>query len=867
MKRRLCFVAAGCWLLVAGGQGAWGQDPAPGFRNPTTFNSGSNLCFWSARVGERVNASSTTDTTTGYYIKSTCAASNCQDITGHANIVNASRNSGADGGISCCNDGSLWDANDRRFQIITSENAGLDQFTVNSAGVGMPRIAPGYVTSIRLGDPRATGNAAGSISWAPGTNKGAEALFYTMRVTAENALLFINYAVVARCYPHQAYQAGEFLIRVVLREEHEDAEGNITYTWANQPINDSLWFKVSAPEFPMSGVPGPPWVVGRLGGPDCSATTCKYVYKPWAKVAISLNKFLYKTVRIEMYTSDCIYDVDPIYAYIAGDYRPMKISSSGCADAGSQAIDTLAAPEGLLSYTWYVCTTGPEQRLLDQDYMETVPFRQVSPTSTDNRYMPTLNDFILSAGPNAGDTAAEQTFMCVMTSALDPNKPFASKIYANVENGKPSPYIRYISDATTDCNLGVSFHNQSITYGNNPIDTDSTRWIVYSDSVGSGVLDTLWGDDVFYRFPEDGYYKVTMRVKVFGKDCGSETSVVCRALQGHGLPISLSENSLCEGERVVATCEDVRGLEKVWHLGDSVVYGGDTVMWRPPVGTQTLTLTTTTDSLCPVTTSAAVNVLGNSSINSSVDASIVCAGDPVTLTAEGIENPRWSAAPPDTSLDSQQGRNTVVVYPQSTTTYTVVPSQASRCVQNNSSIKIAVLQYPVPTIVTNRPYVDISNPTLLLEDRSPNGGNSQWTFSDGLIDQGQRIEHTFAVNGDSVSVSLHTCNEQRCCADTTVWLPVLAYNLWIPNVFTPDEPINNRFAFVSTIPIQEFEIWIFNRWGNLVHHGTDFEQGWDGMTDDGRICPQGAYVYSYRYSSFVEPDRTYTGRGTVTLLR
>ena len=850
-------------LAMAAALPLWGQsDPCPGFRNPMSFNTGSSMYFWSARVGERVSASQSSDTTTGYYIKSTCAAPNCPDITGHANITSTTYNTESDAGITCCNHGNLWDANGRRFQIITMENGGIDEFTVSSPGTGMPRIPPGYNSSIRLGDPRASyGSSPSSVTWSSShSNKGAEALFYTMRVTSENALLVFNYAVVGRCYDHSTYQAGEFLIRIVARQETEDANGNITYSWPNQPINDSLWFKVSAPAIPSSNVPAYPWTVGRPGS-SCGSTTCAYVYKPWAKVAVSLSKYLYKTIRIEMYTSDCIYNVDPIYAYICGDYASMRINSVGCADAQSSAIDTLIAPEGLLSYTWYACENGSQGDMaLNDAFMETVPFRQISEPSTDTRFVPQLADFVIANG----DTVSQQTFMCVMTSALDPAKPITSKLYANVENGKPNPFAAI----TPDCDLNVAFRNQSVTYGNHIIDTDSTRWVVYSDTLCSSVLDTLWGENVSYRFPTDGYYKVAMRVKVFGRECGSEKTFVCRALQAHEETIALSEELLCDGESVSASCTRFCHLDKVWQLETGETFRGvDTISWTPAVGVSTVSLTTTTDSLCPATAVATVKVLGNTTITSDVDASIICKGDSVVLNAAGVESPHWYSSPNDPSLDGQQGNTSVVVTPYTTTTYTATPAQTNRCMQNESNITIIVLQYPIPTIGTSKPYVDITDPTLHLDDRSPYGNSSRWTFSDGTVMEGARVSHQFGVDGDSVSITLHTCNEERCCADTTITLPVQVNAVWIPNTFTPDQPNNSRFSFIFTIPIVKFEIWIYDRQGRLVYNSNDLDFSWDGRTGDGVPCPQGAYVYFYRYANQMEPDRNLTGDGTVLILR
>ncbi|MBR1549416.1 MAG: gliding motility-associated C-terminal domain-containing protein [Bacteroidales bacterium] len=837
----------------------WGQglDPeCPGFRNPTNFSTGSSYYYWTARVGERTyTPGNTSDTTTGYHIMSTCTST--PDITGHANIMSASLHSGSDNAITQCSH-NFFDANDSRFQIIGPGNAGIDQFTVApGSATGMPRIPPGYTHSVRLGDMRNTGQAqaTGNISNSTG-KRGAEALFYTMYVTPLNALLFINYAVVARRYSHTAYDAGEFLIRVV----KQNADGS----WPNAPINDSMWYKVSAPNFNGAELP----MGWEVGAGDVNNWPCTYAYKPWAKVAISLTKYIYQNIRIEMYTSDCIYSADPIYAYICGDFQSMRIDTSGCANAESDAVTTLNAPSGMLSYQWFVATNGFEMDINNSYHMDSVPFRPVTGLLDSNTYSPTLADFVLTQGPDAGDTIPQQTFMCVMTSALDPHKPFTSKVYANVSNNKPIPYVSFVSD----CNLSVQLSEESVIYNENSIDNDSTRWIIYSDTLCTTVLDTLWGQHVSYRFPTDGYYKVNMRVTVAGRDCGATTTVVVRALQEHPAAIELEEAIVCEGERAEVRCTSQCHLEKVWHIGDSTLRSSpgnplDTIRWWPQLGSTYITLTTTTDSLCPATSDITLTALGNTTVTSDADGSILCLGDSTLLSASGISQPLWFSNPYDSLLADGGGREQVYVSPQVTTTYMVQPSQQTRCLQNASAITIVVLPYPEPTIWTSRPVLDLTDPTLTLEDRSPYSTSSHWLFSDGLTATGNHITHTFGTSSDSVSITLNACNEERCCADTTVSLPVTVTTFWLPNTFTPGEAINNRFSYVSTLDIITFELHIYNRNGLLVYHSTDLQPQWDGNDQHGTPCPQGAYVYHYSYTEATEPDRLHQGQGTLTLLR
>ena len=89
--------------------------------------------------------------------------------------------------------------------------------------------------------------------------------------------------------------------------------------------------------------------------------------------------------------------------------------------------------------------------------------------------------------------------------------------------------------------------------------------------------------------------------------------------------------------------------------------------------------------------------------------------------------------------------------------------------------------------------------------------------------------------------------------------------LWVPNVFTPDRSDNNQFKAVG-VGITEYEISIYHRWGELIFHSYDMDEGWDG-TFNGSKCPSGAYVYLIFYRSIYTPNELQRLFGTVLLLR
>ena len=71
---------------------------------------------------------------------------------------------------------------------------------------------------------------------------------------------------------------------------------------------------------------------------------------------------------------------------------------------------------------------------------------------------------------------------------------------------------------------------------------------------------------------------------------------------------------------------------------------------------------------------------------------------------------------------------------------------------------------------------------------------------------------------------------------------------YIPNTFTPDDDEHNQTfkpVFTSGFDPYNYEIAIYNRWGEIVWKSYDHEQGWDGAyTSKKGIGVQGG-VYNW----------------------
>jgi gliding motility-associated-like protein len=97
----------------------------------------------------------------------------------------------------------------------------------------------------------------------------------------------------------------------------------------------------------------------------------------------------------------------------------------------------------------------------------------------------------------------------------------------------------------------------------------------------------------------------------------------------------------------------------------------------------------------------------------------------------------------------------------------------------------------------------------------------------------------------------------------------------LPNAFTPSATgpsggvpgygtFNDVFLPIAR-GIEEFQMQIFDRWGNLIFESLDRTIGWDGYDKNGRLMPAGVYVYKL-VLRLSDGQRT-TRIGDVTLIR
>ena len=484
-------------VMCSGAAAQWTQQKAcPGWSNPANFNAWTNGQLGSGGYsgsGGVKNSSSCPNVMT----EATGAQSLGPAYTAaQMNTVEASG----------CYQASLPIPDQTRQFAIMTNTTGTDPNTgnhlkyvptqfnyIDTTGRPSTQIS----TSIRIGDGCSNGG-----------NYGVSLLNYQMRVTSQNAMLFLYYAIVAMAPTHGQSGNPTFIIRVMRKDN--------TGTW--KQINDTLAYFISAtPSSNTTNACPPMEYANILSNPNENgwhAASSDVYYKDWDKVAINLSKYIYDTVQIQALIYDCLYEFHYAYAYIAGECREMDLKATGCPPGLSTDVATISAPRGMKRYEWSASeygvsdptsdinpgmpndyftfrnlrlppmggqfASGPEDTIIVRgSRRDTLHFYDYKVQADDYRilYRPNVNKVrYIDASPDS--MGNKQTFRCRMTSAIDPSKPFKTDLYLNVQNFKPSMRI----DSLSRCDGTVRLWNQSSVPGApNAVDLSTTS--CYSEAI------------------------------------------------------------------------------------------------------------------------------------------------------------------------------------------------------------------------------------------------------------------------------------------------------------------------------------------------------------------------------------------------
>ena len=239
----------------------------------------------------------------------------------------------------------------------------------------------------------------------------------------------------------------------------------------------------------------------------------------------------------------------------------------------------------------------------------------------------------------------------------------------------------------------------------------------------------------------------------------------------------------------------------------------------------------------------------------------ICLGESVEIVVSGAQTYSW--------LPIGNG-DMFMVSPDETLSFLVTGTDVNGCID---SIQTTVIVFPNPDAdLTASPMLTTSDiPHITFENTSSGANSYVLSTGDGFFYDffSGEIEHSYPyVEGDYL-VDLFVENEFGCTDSTQLLIQIKGEEIYyVPNTFTPDgDEHNNTFRpiFTSGYDPNQFEMIIYDRWGEELFSYFDSNQYWDG-TFNGIKCPEGTYIYRINYV-VPETNESKTITGHLNLIR
>ena len=155
--------------------------------------------------------------------------------------------------------------------------------------------------------------------------------------------------------------------------------------------------------------------------------------------------------------------------------------------------------------------------------------------------------------------------------------------------------------------------------------------------------------------------------------------------------------------------------------------------------------------------------------------------------------------------------------------------------------------------------------TVSFFDNSNNCVTYFWDFGNGNTSNSNAPNPEIYQTDGTYTVTLVACNAGGCCdtASNQVFVESHSHCGW-GKIFTPNgDGMNDEFEIVCD-RIADFEIVIFNRWGNIMFESNDISNSWDG-TKNGKDVPEGTYFFIFKAKG--TDGQTWDEKGSLTLMR
>lgn len=386
--------------------------------------------------------------------------------------------------------------------------------------------------------------------------------------------------------------------------------------------------------------------------------------------------------------------------------------------------------------------------------------------------------------------------------------------------------------------------------------------VIFTDlSVGDTTITWLWDFDdgvtstdvnPTHMFPGTGTFEVILAITDTGGCFNQDTVTINTYLEPPVAGFSVSPPPYCTNIPIsFFNSSTGQGLTYEWIFGTATTGEFEPVFTFSAPGLYTVYLVVTDSIGCKDTVSA------NLTINPGVIAAfnfqpeILCTGDEITfnnVSAGDFTAVSWDFGNGVTDTSST---SVSLIYNNSGTYTVTIIIQDEVCLPDTFTEVVTVFDYPFV-------YLGSDTSICIGESIVLDAGNPGYQYDWSTGEQTQAI----VVNLVPQTVIVYVSNN-GCIGKDTIFVEN-ACPFFIPNAFTPNnDGINDEYRII-TDGTNEFELTIFNRWGQMVYRSSDPNESWNG-TLEGVPEEMGTYIYAVtiRFTNGVSRVM----KGNITLIR
>ena len=426
----------------------------------------------------------------------------------------------------------------------------------------------------------------------------------------------------------------------------------------------------------------------------------------------------------------------------------------------------------------------------------------------------------------------------------------------------------------TDVNGCINTDQVDVTVNPTPIVGAGTDLLIcIGESVtlnGSGAATYSWNNGITNGVaftPSVGTVTYTVTgTSTFGCTATDEVIVIVNPLPN---VFAGNDLTICEGQTVTLTGSGA--VNYTWNNG---VLNG--VAFSPSLGTMTYTVTGTSTAGCINSDQVDVTVNPNPIVSFVPGATNGCTPFVTTLTntTPDSQNCVWTIS----NGTVLTGCETVPVtfsqggcYDVTLTTTSILGCTASFTANN----LVCVEDYPIASFTPSSNELSTLNTEVYFDNTTTGASTYAWTFGvDDAVSSEENPIYTFPndVTGQYEVILIAT--SPLGCTDTATAIIQVYEELlfYVPNTFTPDiDNYNPIFLpiFTSGFDPYNYNLMIFNRWGEVIFESNDPQVGWNGSYgNNGEIemCQDGVYTWKIEFK-VTRNDERKRAVGHVNLIR